>query len=234
MRSIQQELLNDYEQDFSKYASASESERIRLVWNSIPSQLARENKKFVYSAVRPSGRARDFESAIQWLTDAGMVTRLPRIAKPGIPLSAYEDFGAFKLYVLDVGLLGARSGLSAFSLISGDSLFAEFKGALTEQYVCQQLIAHGQTPWYWSASNSAAEVDFVLQLDSAVIPVEVKAEENLRARSLRSFCSKYGLARAIRLSMSPYRREDAWLGGDAALVNVPLYAAGQLREILNQ
>jgi predicted AAA+ superfamily ATPase len=231
-RSIQLELLDDYERDFSKYASPSESEKIRLVWNSIPSQLARENKKFMYTAVRPSGRARDFETAIQWLVDAGMVMRVPRISKPGIPLSAYEDFGVFKLYALDVGLLGARSGLGASTLIAGDALFTEFKGALTEQYVCQQLIACGLVPWYWSASNSSGEVDFVLQMDSAVIPVEVKAEENLRARSLQSFCSKYGLARAVRLSMSPYRRENTCLGGGATLENVPLYAAGQLREVL--
>ena len=218
-RSVQNDLLLSYEHDFSKYATASEAERIRLVWRSVPSQLARENRKFVYSAVRPSGRARDFEAAIQWLVDAGLLTKVPRISKPGLPLSAYEDLGAFKLFLLDTGLLGARSRLPASAVIEGDRLFSEFKGALSEQYVCQQMVASGLEPWYWSAERSDGEVDFLFERGGIVHPMEVKAEENLRAKSLRAFCARYDVGRALRLSMSGYRREE-WL------TNVPLYAAG--------
>lgn len=217
VRTIQNDLLTDYEHDFSKYADPQETERIRLVWGSIPGQLARENKKFVYSAVKPSGRARDFEIAIQWLIDAGLVLRVGRVAKPGIPLEGYEDLGAFKLFMLDTGLLGARGNLSPKTLLEGNRLFEEFKGSLTEQYVCQHLVAQGLRPWYWSASNSSGEIDFLFEHDGAPLPVEVKAEENLRAKSLRVFCEKYGLTHAVRTSMAPYRRE-AWL------TNLPLYA----------
>lgn len=217
VRTIQNDLLTDYEHDFSKYAEPQETERIRLVWGSIPGQLARENKKFVYSAVKPGGRARDFEIAIQWLMDAGLVLRVGRVAKPGIPLEGYEDLGAFKLFMLDTGLLGARSNLSPKTLIEGNRLFEEFKGSLTEQYVCQHLAAQGLRPWYWSASNSSGEIDFLFERDGAPLPVEVKAEENLRAKSLRLFCEKYDLTQAVRTSMAPYRRE-------ARLTNLPLYA----------
>lgn len=217
VRRIQNELLADYEHDFSKYAGHLEAERIRLVWNSFPSQLARENKRFIYSAVKPGGRAREFETAIQWLVDAGLFHRVPRITKPGLPLSAYEDFGGFKLYGLDVGLLGAQSGLQATALLGAVGPFAEFKGALTEQYVCQQMEAYGIKPWYWSAENSSGEVDFLYEASKNPLPIEVKAEENLRSRSLRAFCSKYDVERAVRLSMSPYR-EESWL------TNIPLYA----------
>jgi hypothetical protein len=220
-RTIQEELLADYEHVFSKYAGAVEAERIRMVWRSSPSQLARENRKFLYAAVRPSGRAREFESAIRWLEDAGLVLRVPRVTKPGLPLSSYEDLGSFKLYLLDVGLLGAASGLQASTVLDGNRLFEEFKGSLTEQFVCQQLVAGGLVPWYWSADNSSGEVDFIFEHGGSVVPVEVKAAENLRARSLRAFCSKYGITGAVRLSMSPYRREE-WL------TNVPLYASGLL------
>lgn len=221
VRTIQNNLLTSYEHDFSKYANATEAERIRLVWRSIPSQLARENRKFVYSAVRPSGRARNFESAIQWLTDAGLVTRIGRIRKPGLPLSAYEDMASFKLYLLDVGLLGARSHLDAATLIDGNRLFTEFKGSLTEQYVCQQMVAKGLKPWYWSADRSDGEVDFIFENEGAIWPVEVKAEENLRAKSLKAFCEKFEVERATRVSMSAYR-EESWL------TNIPLYAANFL------
>jgi len=221
VREIQNELLLDYEHDFSKYASPDEAERIRLVWGSVPSQLAKENRKFVYSAVRPSARARDFEGAIQWLVDAGLLLRVPRVTKPGVPLGSYEDFGAFKLYMLDVGLLGARGRLGASALLDGNALFQEFKGALTEQYVCQQLVAGGLEPWYWSAENSRGEIDFLFERDGVVTPVEVKAEENLRAKSLRAFCAKYEVGKAMRVSMSDYREED-WL------TNLPLYAVGLL------
>lgn len=224
VRTIQQDLLTDYEHDFSKYAEPQETERIRLVWGSIPGQLARENRKFVYSAVKPSGRARDFEMAIQWLVDAGLALRVSRVTKPGIPLEAYEDFGAFKLFMLDTGLLGARSSLNPKTLLEGNRLFEEFKGALTEQYVCQTMVARGVRPWYWSASNSSGEIDFLFERDGVPVPVEVKAEENLRAKSLRAFCGKYSIPRAIRTSMAPYRQEE-WL------TNLPLYAAELLGSV---
>ena len=224
VRTIQQDLLIDYEHDFSKYTEPQETERIRLVWGSIPGQLARENRKFVYSAVKPSGRARDFEVAIQWLVDAGLALRVNRVAKPGIPLEAYEDFGAFKLFMLDTGLLGARSSLNPKTLLEGNRLFEEFKGALTEQYVCQTMVARGMRPWYWSASNSSGKIDFLFERDGVPVPVEVKAEENLRAKSLRAFCNKYSIPRAIRTSMAPYRQEE-WL------TNLPLYAAELLESV---
>ncbi len=224
VRAIQQDLLVDYEHDFSKYSEPQKTERIRLVWGSIPSQLARENKKFVYSAVKPSGRARDFEVAIQWLVDAGLALRVDRVSKPGIPLEGYEDFGAFKLFMLDTGLLGARGNLSPKTPLKGNRLFEEFKGALTEQYVCQSMVARGLRPWYWSAANSTGEIDFLFEQDGRPIPVEVKAEENLRAKSLRAFCDKYEIPHAIRTSMAPYRREE-WL------TNLPLYAIERMGEI---
>ena len=178
----------------------------------------------VYSAVKPSGRARDFEVAIQWLVDAGLALRVNRVAKPGIPLEAYEDFGAFKLFMLDTGLLGARSSLNPKTLLEGNRLFEEFKGALTEQYVCQTMVARGMRPWYWSASNSSGKIDFLFERDGSPVPVEVKAEENLRAKNLRAFCNKYSIPHAIRTSMAPYRQEE-WL------TNLPLYAAELLESV---
>lgn len=221
-RAVQDRLLYDYDHDFSKYAGGEEAERIRMVWRSLPSQLARENKKFVYSAVRPGARARSFEGAINWLVDAGLAVKVPRVSKPGLPLAAYEDVGAFKLYMLDVGLLGAASRLDSSTVFNGDALFSEFKGALTEQYVCQQLAATGEVvPFYWSAENSSGEIDFLYDHAGKVFPVEVKAERNVRARSLRAFTAKYGGLCAVRLSLEGYR-EQGWM------TNVPLCAAGIL------
>ncbi len=172
-RKQQNRLLFDYEHDFSKYADAALAEKIRLVWNSAPGQLARENKKFVYSAVRTGARARGYEEAIQWLVDAGLLLRVNRITKPGLPLSAYEDRDAFKIYLLDVGLLGAASRLDASVLVDGHELFSEFKGALTENYVCQELVATGKVvPYYWSAENSSGEVDFVYDYGRSIVAVE--------------------------------------------------------------
>lgn len=222
VREVQTDLLNAYELDFSKYATAQTAEKIRYVWQSLPSQLARENKKFLYSAVRPGARARGYEEAIQWLVDAGLALRVRRISKAGIPLSGYEDPSAFKLYLLDTGLLGAASGLDASTLIAGNRLFIEFKGALAENYVCQQLTASGKvTPRYWSAENSTGEVDFVYEWKGEVVPVEVKAEQNLRSKSLRSFIDRSHLERGVRLSLSRFERQP-WV------TNVPLYAAGLL------
>lgn len=217
-REVQIRLLRDYEHDFSKYASPELTEKIRLVWQSAPAQLARENKKFIYSAVRQSARARGYEEAIQWLVDCGLLIRVKRINKPGIPLSSYEDKDAFKLYMLDTGLLAAASRLDVSTLLQGNNLFEEFKGALTENYVCQSMRASGSiVSYYWSADNSSGEVDFVYEYKGKVVPVEVKAEENLRAKSLRMFVAKHNIKRGLRLSLSGFREQD-WL------VNVPLYA----------
>lgn len=224
VRRIQEGILRDYDFDFSKHASAAVTEKIRLVWQSLPGQLARENKKFMYGAVRPSARAREYETAIKWIVDAGLAYKVPRVSRPGLPLSGYEDRNAFKLYLLDIGLLGAMSKLPTKVLLEGNTLFTEFKGALTEQYVCQQLIAEcGMTPYYWSAERSIAEVDFIVQVGKDVIPVEVKAAENLRSKSLAAFCERYEVKNAVRLSLSSYRKEE-WL------VNIPLYAVGALRD----
>lgn len=227
VREVQQEILHDYDFDFSKHASGSMTEKIRQVWHSLPGQLARENKKFMYGAVRSSARAREYETALSWLADAGLIHRVSRITKPGLPLSGYEDKEAFKLYVLDVGLLGAMSGLPVRAIVEGDSLFTEFKGALTEQYVCQELIAAcGLTPHHWSASGGGAEVDFVVQSEGKITPIEVKAAENLRAKSLTSFCKRYGIEEAVRVSLSPYRKES-WL------TNIPLYDIESLNAVLS-
>lgn len=225
-RSVQDRLIRDYEFDFSKHVSPFLAERIREIWHSAPSQLARENRKFIYSAVRPGARARGYEEAISWLVDAGLLLRVNRITKPGLPLAAYKDLSAFKLYLLDVCLLGAASRLDARTVVDGSALFQEFRGALTEQYVCQQLTATGTlTPYYWSAENSSGEVDFIYDHDGCVMPVEVKAEDNLRARSLRAFTEKYGIERSLRLSLAG-ARDQGWV------LNLPLYAANILPHVM--
>jgi len=222
VREIQQRLLNAYEQDFSKHAPATVVPRIRMVWNSIPSQLAKENRKFLYGALREGARAKDFELAIQWLRDCGLIYQVERTSTPSMPLSAYSDH-SFKMFMLDVGLLGAMSGIDAKSLLEGNRIFEEFKGALTEQYVQQQLRSEtGIEPFYWSAERGSAEVDFIFQEGMEIIPVEVKAAENLKAKSLQIYRDKFSPRISIRTSMSDYRRED-WL------VNLPLYAVSQLR-----
>lgn len=221
-RTVQERLLYDYEHDFSKHTGGILAERIREIWESAPSQLARENKKFIYSAVRSGARARSYEEAIRWLVDAGLLIRVSRISKPGLPLAAYKDSAAFKLYLLDIGLLGAASHLDVRTVISDSDLFREFKGALTEQYVCQQLVASGEVvPYYWTAERSDGEVDFVYDYGGAVVPVEVKAEVNLRAKSLASFARTYDIEKSLRLSLAPFKQQD-WL------VNVPLYAVNLL------
>ena len=221
-RDVQERLVFGYEHDFSKHAGGALSERIREVWQSAPSQLARENRKFVYSAVRPGARARGYEEAIRWLVDAGLLMRVECVSKPGLPLRAYADRSAFKLYLLDVGLLGALSGLAPQTVIDGNRLFTEFKGVYAEQYVAQQLAA-GQVgvPYYWTARNSTGEVDFLYDFGGEVVAVEVKAETNLKAKSLASFAQRYGIERSLRLSLSGWR-DQGWV------TNVPLYAANLL------
>lgn len=216
VREIQNNLLQYYEEDFSKHAPKEVVPRIMMVWNSIPSQLAKENRKFMYGVLREGARAKDFELAIQWLEDAGLILKSYRVSKPDIPLIAYMEMNSFKMFMFDVGLLTAKTGLSARLLLEGSRIFEEFKGALTEQYVAQELHAAGYPLYYFATARSTGEIDFMLQGDLDCVPIEVKAEQNLRARSLRAFCDKYKPGMAIRSSMSNYKQED-WL------TNVPLY-----------
>ena len=216
VREIQNNLLQYYEEDFSKHAPKEVVPRIMMVWNSIPSQLAKENRKFMYGALREGARAKDFELAIQWLEDAGLILKSYRVSKPDIPLIAYMEMNSFKMFMFDVGLLTAKAGLSARLLLEGSRIFEEFKGALTEQYVAQELHAAGYPLYYFATARSTGEIDFMLQGDLDCVPIEVKAEQNLRARSLRAFCDKYKPDMTIRSSMSNYKQED-WL------TNVPLY-----------
>ncbi|MDR2119122.1 MAG: ATP-binding protein [Tannerellaceae bacterium] len=224
VRRIQNRILHSYEGDFSKHAPRETVPRIRMVWQSIPLQLAKENKKFVYGAIKDGARAKDFELAIQWLVDCGLLLKSHRVSKPGMPLAAYLDLAVFKLFLHDVGLLGAMAGLHVRTVIEGNDIFTEFKGALTEQYVMQQLrLKSERLVAYWTNERSTSEVDFVIQEDGDVIPIEVKAGENLKARSFKLFCEKYKPAKAIRTSLSDYH-EESWM------TNLPLYAIfGDLR-----
>ncbi len=218
VRDIQKRILAAYEQDFSKHAPIGIVPRIRMLWNSIPSQLAKENKKFIYGLVREGARAKDYEAAIMWLSDCGLVHKISRVNAAGIPLKAYEDLKAFKLYLLDVGLLGCMTGLRQQTLLDGNALFVEFKGALTEQYVCQQLkTIEDLGVYYYTNDRGTCEIDFILDAGEKIIPLEVKAETNLRAKSLKVYCEKYKPQLALRSSMADYKKED-WL------VNLPLYA----------
>lgn len=223
VRDVQKNLLKYYEEDFSKHAPKEVVPRIMMVWNSIPSQLAKENRKFIYGCMREGARAKDFELAIQWLEDAGLIIRSYRITKPDIPLIAYMEMNSFKMFTLDVGLLGAKADIHAKVLLDGCRIFEEFKGALTEQFVAQQLKASDRELYYYSTENSSGEIDFVIQQEMHCVPIEVKAEENLRARSLRAFCDKYKPEIAIRSSMSNYREQD-WM------INVPLYVLDKYLE----
>jgi len=216
-RILQQQILSAYEQDFSKHAPNEIVPRIRMLWNSIPAQLAKENKKFIYGVIKEGARAKDYELALAWLIDCGLVYKVNRISKPAIPLKAYEDFSAFKLFLVDVGLLAAMGNLDVKSLIERNTIFEEFKGALTEQYVLQQFLTNKDIiTYYWSAEKSQGEIDFIIQYDNNIIPIEVKAEENLQAKSLKAFKQKYNPPLSIRTSMSDFRKEE-WL------VNIPLY-----------
>lgn len=227
VRNIQKDILIAYEQDFSKHAPTDIVPRIRMVWNSIPAQLAKENKKFIYGLIKEGARAKNFEMAITWLIDCGLIHKINRATKPAIPLNAYVDFSAFKIFLVDIGLLAAMGNIDIKTLLEGNTIFEEFKGAITEQYVLQQMLCTKNFDvFYWSAERSNAEVDFLIQNKGEVIPVEVKAEENLQAKSLKVFCLKYSPATAIRTSMSDFRKEN-WL------INVPLYAINELQNILS-
>jgi len=222
VRNIQRRILIAYEQDFSKHAPIQIVPRIRMLWNSIPAQLAKDNRKFIYGLIRQGARAKDYELAMSWLIDCGLIHKVNNVTKPSMPLKAYEDMGAFKLYLIDVGLLSAMADLDVRSLLTGNDLFEEFKGALTEQYVLQQLVAlKGVSTYYWSPENARAEVDFILQTKGKIIPLEVKAAENLHAKSLRVYYQRYEPEIALRTSLSDYRKEK-WM------TNWPLYAISEL------
>ncbi len=219
VRDIQKQILADYRRDFSKHVPAEYLPKVNMVWDSIPAQLAKENKKFIYSAVKKGGRAKEFENAIQWLVDAGLVYKILRVSKVDKPLKFYEDLNAFKLFILDLGLLGALSGVDARDVLVNNNAFTEYKGAFTEQYVLQELEALDSNIYYHSKERSELELDFVIQKYN-VYPIEVKAEENLRAKSLKTIYDENNSLKPVRFSMSDYREQE-WM------VNVPLYLASE-------
>ena len=231
VRSVQDGILLGYQRDFSKHAPAEDTSRISLIWDSIPEQLARENKKFMCSAVQSGLRMRDLESPMQWLIDAGLIYKVTRISKPAFPPDAYRE-AAFKVFFIDVGLLGAKTRLPVDVILEGNRIFTEFKGALAEQYVQQQLRAVCSIePYYWATANSQNEIDFLVQSGLDMVPVEVKAEKNLQAKSLKSFCKKYHVAKAVRVSMASWCEQDMPIADDGSscrLINLPLYAVHML------
>lgn len=220
VREIQNEILESYDRDFSKHAPEDIVPRIRQLWNSLPAQLSKENRKFLYGVVREGARAREYEIALQWLFDGGMIHRVSNVSAPRLPLKSYEDKASFKIFAVDIGLLGAMCELDPDTIVKGNNIFTEFKGALTEQYVLQQLkLKHD--PYYWSKPNARQEIDFLLQIGSDIVPIEVKAEENLKAKSLRQFVLDNRTDTAYRTSMSNFREEE-WM------TNLPLYAVSSI------
>jgi uncharacterized protein len=217
---VHQNILYSYQADFSKHAPFEIIPRLNLVWNSIPAQLGKENKKFVYGIIRQGARAKDYEMAIYWLLDCGLLSKCCRVSKPSIPLKAYENFSVFKLFLVDIGLLSTLSHLDSKIMIDGDSVFTEFKGAMTEQFVMQELmVAHHDSTYYWTNEKSTAEIDFLVQGNADVFPIEAKAGINVHAKSFKMFCEKYKVKNAYRFSLLQYKEQD-WM------TNVPLYAAG--------
>ena len=225
VRTIQERILSSYEMDFSKHIPANTVEKARMLWNSIHTQLAKENKKFIYNAIKKGARAKEFETALTWLRNNGLVYQVHKITKPGLPIGAYTDLDAFKLFVLDVGLLGALSGLEAKTILGKYEIFQEFKGAITEQYVLQQFKSIGIPVYYWTNETSRSEVDFVIQKESKVIPVEVKAATNLKARSLKIYMEQFKPELALRTSLADYKKTEN-------LVDIPLYAIEIIKEEL--
>jgi predicted AAA+ superfamily ATPase len=221
-RLLQQKILTSYQNDFSKHAPKEIVPRINMVWKSIPSQLSKENKKFIYGVLKNGARAKEFELAIQWLLDCGLLHQCFRISKPGMPLSAYQDLSSFKLYHNDVGLLGAMAKLPLKTILDGNAIFTEFKGALTENFVIQQFLLNEEHDiYYWTNENSTAEVDFVIQTEEEIIPIEVKSGTNIKSASFKFFCEKYKPAKAIRTSLTDYKQEE-WM------INLPLYAINSI------
>ncbi|MDO5845058.1 MAG: ATP-binding protein [Methanocorpusculum sp.] len=226
-REIQRRILDSYEQDLSKHAPVEIIPRIRMIWNSIPAQLSKENKKFIYGIIKEGARAKDFELALLWLCDCGLVYKVSRVTTPHIPLKAYEDFRAFKLFVVDVGLLSCMVSLESSTLVNGDVLFSEFKGALTEQYAAQQMMIQKDVDvYYWTNDRGNAEVDFIAGVFGKPVPVEVKAETNLKAKSLKTFREKFSPDVSVRLSMADFKIDDG-------LVNLPLYSAEVLSKVVS-
>lgn len=216
VRAIQRQILFDYRRDFSKHAPDNEVPRINMVWDSIPAQLAKENRKFIYGVIRKGARASEFEIAIQWLLDAGLVYRVHRATAPIMPLKFYEELSAFKLFMLDVGLMGAMTDTPAEAIIIGDNIFREYKGAFTELFVYTQLIPCNIPIYYFSSNDSRIEIDFLIQKGTKIIPVEVKAEVNVKSKSLRTYIDKHPTLKGMRLSMLPHS-DQGWME------NVPLY-----------
>ncbi|HEY5507421.1 MAG TPA: ATP-binding protein [Paludibacter sp.] len=218
IRYVQNRILQSYEGDFSKHAPHEIVPRIRMIWQSVVSQLAKENKKFIYGQIREGARAKDFELAIQWLTDSGLLVKCNRISKPEMPLIAFQDLSAFKLFLHDVGLLIAMSGIDSKSIIDGNSLFTQYNGAIAEQFVMQQLrLISDRYIGYWTNDRSSSVVDFVIQTKGTIIPIEVKSGENLKAKSFKLFCQKYNPETAIRTSLTDYK-DESWM------TNLPLWA----------
>lgn len=217
VREIQNEILSQYEGDFGKHIEPKELPRIRMTWNAIPVQLAKENKKYFFGKIKEGARMKDFEIALQWLCDAGLIYKINKVTKPAIPLKSYVEFSSFKIYMLDIGLLSAFSELDKETILNGNDVFVEFKGALTEQYVLQELMSSTEySPYYYSGDKSTYETDFLIQKEKYIIPIEVKAEKNLKSKSLKVFCDNFQTKYAIRISMADYA-DEGWL------VNVPLW-----------
>jgi predicted AAA+ superfamily ATPase len=216
VRDLQQKIILGYENDFAKHAPHNIVQKIRLVWHSLLSQLAKENRKFIYGQIKKGARAKDFEDAINWLVAAGLVLKINRVDIPTLPLNAYADMDSFKLYFIDIGLLNAKGNLDQSILLNKNAILKEFKGASTEQFVCQNLYSKHEL-FYWTAPNATAEIDFLLQNQNEIIPIEVKSEENLKSKSLKLYVDRFSPKLAIRTSMNQYR-EEKWL------TNVPLYA----------
>ncbi len=217
VRAIQKQILFAYEHDFSKHVPATQIPRIKMIWDHIPAQLSKENKKFFFAHLKKGARAKEFEVALEWLADSGLIHRIYRISKPGLPLSAYKDYKSFKVFFIDVGLLSALSDMDYRIILQDDKIFKEFKGALSEQYVLQEILQH--KPYYWSAKRSKNEVDFIIQQKNNIIPIEVKSGINLKSKSLKVFCEKYHIPLGIRFSLAKHQEQD-WM------VNIPLYMAG--------
>ncbi len=222
VRQIQNDIVRQYEGDFGKHIDSHTLPRIRMVWDSIPIQLAKENKKFFFGQIKKGARSSEYEIAIQWLIDCGLVYKVSRVNEPHMPLKAYKSMNAYKLFVIDVGLLGAMSELEAESILQGNDIFIEFKGALSEQYVLQQLISDTEyTPYYYGTEKATFEQDFLIQKGKNIIPIEVKAETNIHSQSLRAYCDKYHPERAVRFSALKYMNQE-WME------NIPLYAVCNL------
>lgn len=215
-RTIQNNILNSYENDFSKHAPINQLPRIRMVWQSIVGQLAKENSKFIYNVLRTGARAKDFEMAIEWLKDAGLIHKVTRVSKPGLPISSYADWADFKIYLNDVGLMCAMAELTPDIILKGNDLFVEFKGVVSEQFVLQQLVSQGYQSFYWAPENARSEVDFLIQKQNQVVPIEVKSAENLKSRSLRVYYDKFHPSTCIRTSLSGYQKQQ-WMQ------NIPMY-----------